>query len=110
MPDHHPDSKERRRALFENFRGKVEKKEARRIKGKQHEDETVWFGLGMFGVVGWSVAVPTLVGVAIGLWIDRTFPSKYSWTLMLLIIGVAIGCWNAWYWVKKAGRRIEEED
>jgi hypothetical protein len=21
--------------------------------------------------------------------------------LMLLVIGVMVGCWNAWYWVKK---------
>ena len=59
----------------------------------------------MFGVVGWSVAIPTLIGVAVGLWIDGRWPSRFSWTLMLLIVGVALGCINAWYWVKKAGIR-----
>ena len=51
----------------------------------------IWFGLGVFGVVGWSVAIPTLIGTAIGLWIDRTWPSRFSWTLMLLILGVGAG-------------------
>lgn len=61
----------------------------------------------MFGLVGWSVAIPTLVGVAIGLWIDKTWPSRYSWTLMLLVPGLALGCFNAWYWITRERRRIE---
>ena len=72
------------------------------MRGRQ-EDKAVWFGLGVFGVVGWSVAIPCLAGIALGLWIDRQWPSRFSWTLMLLIGGVMIGCLNAWYWVQKAG-------
>jgi len=59
----------------------------------------------MFGVVGWSVAIPTLIGTALGIWIDNNWPSQFSWTLMLLIGGVMVGCLNAWYWVRKAGIR-----
>ena len=61
----------------------------------------MWFGLGMFGIVGWSVAIPTIICVAIGIWIDSRLDSGLSWTLMLLGIGIAMGCFNAWYWVKK---------
>ena len=64
----------------------------------------------MFGIVGWSVAIPTLIGVAIGVWIDRNWPSQFSWTLMLLIAGVMIGCLNAWYWVRKSGSWNENTD
>ena len=28
-----------------------------------------------------------------------------SWTLTLLLIGVAVGCLNAWYWVKQESER-----
>jgi ATP synthase protein I len=55
----------------------------------------------MFGLVGWSIAVPTLLGVACGIWIDRTWPSRFSCTLMCLFGGVVIGCAIAWYWVKR---------
>jgi len=55
----------------------------------------------MFGVVGWTVAITTIIGVALGIWIDRTWPSSYSWTLTLLFIGLIVGCLNAWYWIKK---------
>lgn len=98
--------RERRQKQAEDFTRKVGTKELRRIKGKTHKDETVWFGLGMIGVVGWSVAIPTLIGTAIGLWIDRAWPSRFSWALMLLILGVSLGCINAWYWVKKARETI----
>ncbi|PKN76314.1 MAG: ATPase F0F1, partial [Deltaproteobacteria bacterium HGW-Deltaproteobacteria-1] len=84
----------RRRKIADHFTEQVAKKEALRLKGLRHKDETVWFGLGMFGIVGWAVAIPTLVGIALGLWIDRTWPSPYSWALMLLIAGVIVGCIN----------------
>ena len=87
------------------FRQQVEAKEARKLKARQEERPKVWFGLGMFGLVGWSVAIPTLIGIALGLWIDTRWPSRYSWTLMLLFLGVAIGCVNAWYWVQRESKR-----
>jgi ATP synthase protein I len=84
----------------------IETKEKRKIRARKEGDRTVWFGLGMFGLVGWSVAIPTLIFIAVGVWIDRTYPSRFSWTLMLLFIGVIVGCLNAWYWVKReSGRR-----
>jgi ATP synthase protein I len=58
----------------------------------------------MFGLVGWSVAIPTVLGVALGMFLDRTRPVAFSWTLTGLIVGVAVGCINAWYWVKREGR------
>ncbi len=87
----------------------VSAREQRKIKARQEGYRTVWFGLGMFGLVGWSVAIPTLIGVAIGLWIDTRWPSRYSWTLMLLVLGVMFGCMNAWRWVNQEGREREGE-
>jgi len=89
----------------QEFKEKVKAKEERKLKARLEERPKVWFGLGMFGLVGWSVAIPTLIFIAIGLWIDATWPSRYSWTLMLLFIGIAIGCVNAWYWVQRESRR-----
>jgi ATP synthase protein I len=106
MDDEKPTPRERRRKLAAVFARKVGIKEARRIKGKRQKDEGLWFGLSVFGVVGWSVVIPTLVGTAAGLWIDRSWPSRFSWTLMLLVLGVALGCLNAYYWVKKAREKI----
>jgi len=98
-------SKERRRKVIEDLEKQVWGKESRKMKGRREKDRSIWFGLGMFGLIGWSVAIPTLIGVAVGIWIDNTWPSRFSWTLMLLFIGVILGCVNAWYWVKRESRR-----
>ena len=76
-------------------------KEARKLHARRHPDQGIWFWLGTFGLVGWSVAIPTLIGVAVGVWIDRTWPSRVSWTLTLLFVGVCVGCMTAWYWLRK---------
>ena len=102
MTDEHPTPSERRLKQAEEFTRKVGLKEKRRLKGKAQKDEGIWFGLGMFGIVGWSIAIPTLIGTALGYWIDQNWPSRFSWTLMLLILGVGVGSFNAGYWVKKA--------
>jgi len=50
----------------------------------------------MSGTIGWVVALPTLLGVAVGTWIDQRWRSHYSWTLTLLFAGLIIGCVGAW--------------
>ena len=39
---------------------------ARKLKARRNSTPGVWFGLGMMGLIGWSVAVPTLLGAALG--------------------------------------------
>lgn len=84
----------------------VSEKEARKLAARRAKDGRVWFGLGMFGMIGWSVAVPMLICVALGVWIDAHWPSRFSWTLMLLFLGMALGCLNAWFWVTRERRQI----
>lgn len=93
-----------------NLSGTVGKKASRRIKARRTRDRSIYFGLGMFGLVGWTIAVTTLLGVAAGIWIDRTWPGPYSWTLTLLFLGLLVGCLNAWYWIKREGRPDDDED
>jgi len=92
------------------FSQQVGEKAARKLKAQRHVTQTVWSGLGMMGLVGWSVAVPTLLGAALGLWLDKNHPGSHSWTLMLLAIGLGLGCFNAWHWVAKEDREIHEQE
>lgn len=89
----------------EQFSDKVRSDAERKRRAREQGGRSAWFGLGMFGLVGWSVAVPTLIGIGIGVWLDRRWPGQVSWTLTLLIIGIALGCLNAWYWIKQESRR-----
>jgi len=79
----------------------VGRKAERKLRARREGRRGVWFGLGMFGLVGWAVALPTVAGVALGLWLDARFPSRASWTLTLLLLGAVLGSLNAWYWVKR---------
>jgi ATP synthase protein I len=81
----------------------------RKLRAQRHVTQTVWFGLGMMGLIGWSVVVPTLLGAALGLWLDRRYPGGRSWTLALLVAGLAIGCLNAWHWVSKEDKAMRDE-
>lgn len=95
----------------------VKAKARRKIAARRHATPGVWFGLGMMGLVGWSVVVPTLLGAAIGIWLDRHYAGEHSWTLALLVLGLILGCFNAWHWVAKedsamrdAAREDEDAD
>ncbi|VAW37660.1 Sodium-transporting ATPase subunit Q [hydrothermal vent metagenome] len=92
------------------FCRQVGAKETRKLKARRKVMRTVWFGFGMFGIVGWSVTVPTLLGTGLGIWIDKHYPGPHSWTLMLLIIGLVIGCLNAWHWVAREDKGIREDE
>ena len=79
-------------------------------KRQKHHDKGPWFGLGLFGLIGWSVALPTVAGAGIGIFIDSRFDIGYSWTLILLVGGLLLGCVNAWFWVSRERRKIYEEE
>ena len=83
----------------------VAQRAARKLRAREQSRRTAWFGLGMFGLVGWSVAIPTLLGVVLGVWLDGRWPGEVSWTLTFLIIGAGLGCLNAWYWVNQESKR-----
>lgn len=92
-----------------DFPLEVAAREDRKIQARKARDRTVWFGLGMFGLVGWSVALPTVLGVALGVWLDSNWPGRFSWTLALLLAGASLGALNAWYWVSQEQEAMERE-
>ncbi len=81
----------------------------RKLQARRETQHSIWFGLGMFGMIGWSVSVPTLIGVGVGWWIDRHYPSRYSSTLMGLVIGLAVGCLLAWQWIQRESQGDETQ-
>jgi len=92
-----------------NFREEVGAKVKRKLRARRSTNRGVWFGLGMMGLIGWSVVVPTLAGAAIGAWLDRNHAGSHSWTLALLVAGLVIGCWSAWQWVAKEDKAMRDE-
>jgi ATP synthase protein I len=91
------------------FSRQVGLKESRKLRAQRVGIKTIWYGLGMMGLIGWSIAMPTLIGIFLGVWLDEQVPITESWTLILLIIGMIIGCLNAWRWMKKEDKKIRDE-
>lgn len=82
---------------------------ARKLRARRGGPPGVWFGLGMMGLVGWSVVVPTLLGAALGLWLDQRYPGGRLWTLALLVVGLTLGCANAWHWIAREDMAMRDE-
>jgi len=88
----------------------VSRQQARKIRARRERRRLVWFGLGAMGVVGWSVAIPTVLGVLAGHWLDSHHPGPVSWSLTLLVIGAALGGLSAWRWLRRQPASGHRED
>lgn len=107
-----PDTKPSRqgpRAADRTMADQVGARAERKIRARRNGTPGVWFGLGMMGLIGWSVVVPTLLGAALGLWLDQRYPDGRAWTLALLMAGLTLGCLNAWHWVTREDQAIRDE-
>lgn len=91
------------------FVEKVDSKVTRKLRAQRHPGRSVWMGLGTMGIIGWSVSVPTLFGLLLGVWLDKHHSLGFSWTLNLLIIGLVLGCIVAWRWVSKEAKAIHKD-
>ena len=94
----------------EEMSAQVAAKAQRKRQAQRNPTQGVWMGLGLMGMVGWSVVVPTLLGAALGQWLDRHYPGGRSWTLALLVAGLTLGCLNAWHWVAKEDDAMHKKD
>lgn len=103
------DTPEDRLRQAPGFAAQAAEKAARKLKARGNAAHGVWFGLGMMGLIGWSVAVPTLLGAALGLWLDKRHAGTHSWTLALLVAGLTLGCLNAWHWVAQENKAMHED-
>jgi len=89
-----------------DFSASIGAKAARKLQAKDHAPGA-WAGLSVMGAVGWSAALPTLIGAALGLWLDKRHPGQHSWTLALMLVGLALGCFAAWSWVERRQKAIQ---
>lgn len=61
--------------------------------------------LGQIGILGWTIVVPTLIGVLVGRWLDRSFSTGVFFSAPLIMIGAAFGLWSAWKWMHRTEER-----
>jgi ATP synthase protein I len=91
-----------------DFGKQVSMKEARKLKAINGNKQSVWKGLGVFGMIGWSIVVPGILGAILGKWLDEKYHQAFSWTLTLLLSGLVMGCIVAWTWIDKEDKKMNQ--
>ena len=75
----------------------LEAVKARRERRKRNaEDNSFWLSVGSMGTVGWSVSVPTALGVLFGRWLDGRLDSGHVFMVFFMLVGLGVGCTMAW--------------
>lgn len=90
-----------RRLGERRLRDRRQENRQRENDSRQRDINRFWYDFMRFNLTGWSVVIPTLIGLALGNWIDQKSPSGFSWTLALMAAGLFLGCLNAWYWIRR---------
>ena len=89
----------------DNHNGEMERvvrlRKERRDRWEKEGERSLWQNLSMIGALGWLIVVPTLLGVLLGRWLDRTFESGIFFSGALIFLGVALGSYLAWQRVRK---------
>jgi ATP synthase protein I len=78
------------------LRRAVELREARSDRWKAEGERQLWRNLSLFGALGWLIVIPTLIGVAVGRWLDGEFQTGIVFTGACIVLGVSAGCYLAW--------------
>jgi ATP synthase protein I len=72
------------------------------LRARSERDRNILFWIGFYGPDGWAFEAPTLLGFALGRWVGRACPAQPApFTFSFLQLGVALGCLNAQYWIKR---------
>jgi ATP synthase protein I len=82
----------------------------RMSRARSEPGESPLRGLGAFGIIGWSVAVPTVGGAFLGMWLDRVAPQSFSWPLALILGGLLMGGIIAWSWIERESPKDDKND
>lgn len=63
---------------------------------RQERDRPLLTQISMIGALGWLIVTPALLGILAGRLLDRMAGSGIFCTGALLVLGLALGCWQAW--------------
>ena len=84
-----------------NLLSSIRRRVTRHTKAQREGQPSFGRYLAQVGVLGWTIVLPTLLGVFAGRWVDHRLGTGIFWTGPLLMAGLAIGCWSAWRWVHR---------
>jgi ATP synthase protein I len=80
----------------------------RERQAQEESEPSLGARLGQIGILGWTIVVPTLLGLALGHWLDRHLRTGVFFSAPLLMAGAAVGMWSAWKWMHRQTRRVQQ--
>lgn len=84
----------------EDFTSKIDKV-AREMKKAKSEKSGFLHYASLIGMGGWLLALPIVVGAYFGNYMDNKTDMGVSWSLTFIILGIAAGIFNIWYFLYK---------
>lgn len=94
-----------RKEAEDSLAKRLEARASRRlISSREEKTVNARLGLSFLGAIGWHVPVPTVLGALLGKWLDGKYPHEtVSWSLNLMLLGLALGMVSTWVWVRREG-------
>ena len=92
-----------------DFSSAIHNREKRKIRARE-KSKSIWLGLGYFGIIGWAISLPTILGTLLGVWLDKETHAQRSYTLIFLVAGLTVGCLNAWFWISRESEQIKKNE
>jgi ATP synthase protein I len=86
----------------EKFSEEIEKSTKELMKARK--EKTFWHYASIIGVGGWLFVIPIIAGAYLGRYLDKRFVGGISWTITFIIIGIAAGIYNFWFFYMRRTR------
>lgn len=80
----------------DDLRRAVARYRARRVRWENEGEWSLARTVALMRSLGWMIALPAVLGVFAGRYLDTVSGGGVVWTIGLLALGLAIGCWMAW--------------
>ncbi|ASV99060.1 AtpZ/AtpI family protein [Paraburkholderia aromaticivorans] len=93
--------RDERNSPHDRLAGAAQQAAQRAARGRDEPEPSLGSRLGQIGILGWAIVVPTLLGLALGHWLDRLFGTRVFFSAPLLMVGAALGFWSAWKWMHR---------
>lgn len=86
---------------LQRLRRKVER-QAERMRRAEADRPTLLAQAAYLGTLGLLLVIPVVAGAYLGRWLDERLPGySVSWTIGMLLLGMAIGVVNVWLFVSR---------
>jgi ATP synthase protein I len=72
------------------------------------KDRKLWRTLGVLSTVGITLVAATVIGLYVGLWLDKQFGTSPWLTAVFLFLGIAAGFRNLFHYVKRSMQNDHE--